>query len=179
MSSFYFVTNNTLQSNLDVALNHVNELVAVSESKDYVGKPVQVSSFRKTIIIHIAAIVEALLLWRLEQEIKSKRVELEGEWKYPDPKILYEISDSEQIVAGKRHKERGSMDRLNFLQIIKLCEKYEVLKSGKLRGDVDKVRVYRNKQHLGGLGEVEHKYSKHDLEFCFNVADRVKNVVSK
>lgn len=180
MNSFFsFVDNEVLRFNLDTAFGHINELVIVSESETYRDQPVTVSSFRKTIIIHIAAIIEALLLWKLKQVVISKKIELEGEWKYPDLKVLYKISDSEQVIAGKRRKEKIAIEKLNFLHSTMLCVKYKIIKSKKLEKDIDKVRTYRNRQHLGGLHEVERDYSKGDLEFCFSAAERVRSIVSK
>jgi hypothetical protein len=173
MSSFVFIKDGILRSNLDTAIDHINELVTVSESKNYRKKPVQVSSFRKTIIIHVAAIIEAILLWKLKKVCASQKIELDDEWKYTDVKILHEINKSEQIIAGKRIKEKRKLSRLDFLQLTRLCFKHQVIKTGKLIKDIDKVRDYRNRQHLGGLSAVERKYSKSDLEFCFNVVERV------
>lgn len=178
MSSFSFIADDTLRTNLDTAFDHINELVAVSESETYREKPVQISSFRKTIIIHIAAIIEALLLWKLKQVVVSKKVELEDEWKYLDLKVLHKINDSEQVVAGRRKKVKGKIDKLDFLHITRLCVKHKILKSTRLEKDIDRVRTYRNRQHLGGLREIERDYSKTDLEFCFSVAERVRTVVS-
>ena len=171
MTNFSFVDNVILRSNLDLALDHINELVTVSESKTYSNKPIQISSFRKTIIIHIAAIIEAILLWKFKKVCTSQKVELDNDWKYLDIKILYKIIDSEEIIAGKRVKKKRPIDKLNFLQITKQCLKYKVIKS-KLAKDIDQVRTYRNKQHLGGLSAIEQRYSKKNLEFCFSVAER-------
>lgn len=178
MSSFNFVDNDVLRSNLDLALDHINELVTVSESKNYRNKPVQISSFRKTIIIHIAAIIEAILLWKLKKVSVSEKIELADEWRYRDIKILYEINQSEQIISGKRVKETHRIDRLDFLQLTRLCFKHQIIKTEQLAKDIDKVRKYRNRQHLGGLSAIERKYSKSDLEFCFNVVERVIKTAS-
>jgi hypothetical protein len=178
VSSFNFIDDDVLRSNLDLALDHINELVTVSESKNYRNKPVQISSFRKTIIIHIAAIIEAILLWKLKEISVSEKVELADEWRYPDIRILYEINQSEQIIAGKRVKEMHRIDRLDFLQLIRLCCKYRIIKSEQLTKDIDKVRKFRNRQHLGGLSAIEREYSKSDLEFCFSIVERVIKTVS-
>jgi len=178
MSSFIFIDDVILRSNLDIALDHVNELVTVSESKNYKNRPIQVSSFRKTIIIHIAAIIEAVLLWKLKKVSGSKKIELDNEWKYTDVRLLHKISDSEEVVAGKRIKENRQIGKLDFLQVTRICFKYQIIKSNLLVKNIDKVREYRNKQHLGGLSAIEKKYSKSVLEFCFNVADRVIKEVS-
>lgn len=178
MSSFIFIDDIVLRSNLDIALDHINELVTVSESKNYKNRSIQISSFRKTIIIHIAAIIEAVLLWKLKTVSASKIIGLDDEWKYSDVKLLHKISDSEEVIAGKRIKEKHLIGKLDFLQLNRICFKHQIIKSSRLVKNIDKVREYRNRQHLGGLAAIEKKYSKSVVEFCFNVANQVIMEVS-
>jgi len=177
MTGFEFVDDTVLRSNIEVAFEHILELTTISESKNF-GKTIAVSSFSKTIIIHIGAIVEALMHWKLKKRCSTDKLELINEWVYPDLKILFEINESEQIIAGKRKSEKRDVDRLEFLQIIRLCEKHSIIKSKTLLRDVDKIREYRNKQHIGGLAGIERKYSRRTLNFCFNTVVRVVKEVS-
>lgn len=174
MSHFPFVSNRILQSNLDLSFNHIVDLLALSESDQYKGKDVLVSSLRKTIIIHTASIIEALLLWKLKQVCNTGQIELDDEWRYFNIKIIHPLSDSEEIIAGFRKKEQKDLDRLDFLRITDICQKYKIIKSKKIREDIDKVRVLRNRMHIGGLTELEKEYSKSELEFCFKVAKSIK-----
>ena len=64
MSHFPFIHQKTLQHNIDLTFVHVVDLLALSEANSYKGKIVLVSSLRKTIIVHTASIIEALLLWK-------------------------------------------------------------------------------------------------------------------
>lgn len=179
MSNFAFVSDKVLQSNLDISFAHIVDLLALSESDQYKGKDVLVSSLRKTIIIHTASIIEALLLWKLKQVCKAKRVELDTEWRYFNLKIIQSITASEEIIAGFRKKEQKDIDRIDFYRITDLCQKYKIIKTKKLKEDIDKVRELRNRMHIGGLSELEKEYSRHDLEFCFNIAKKIKNLTSK
>ena len=61
MSNFAFIDDEVLKTNLDIAFDHIIELITISDS-DF--KPLLISSFRKTIIILMASIIEALLLWK-------------------------------------------------------------------------------------------------------------------
>lgn len=181
MSNFPFVSDKILQSNLDLAFAHIVDLLALSESDQYKGeeKKLLVGSLRKTIIIHTASIIEALLLWKLKQFCKTEKIEMDEDWRYPDIRILYKISDSEEVFAGTRKKQKQDIDRLDFIKITLLCKAYKIVNSDELKSEIDRVRELRNKLHLGGLAEIEKKYSRKDLEFCFNVAKRVKELVSK
>lgn len=178
MSSFPFVADKVLQSNLDTAFGHIVKLVSLSLSSEYKGEPVLVSSLRKTIIIHTAAIVEALLLWRLKQFYRTSTVELPDEWRYFEIKTLHIINSSEEVIAGKRKKERKHIDKLDFLRITDLCWVNRIITSSALRGEIDRVRFFRNRLHIGSLTEIEKEYSKSDLEFCFGVAKKVKKLTS-
>lgn len=181
MSNFPFVSDRVLQSNLDLAFAHIVDLLALSESGQYKGdeKKLLVGSLRKTIIIHTASIIEALLLWKLKQVCKTEKIEMPDEWKYPDLRVLYKITDSEEVVAGIRKKEKEDIDRLDFIKITILCRSHEIIKSEDFKLEIDKVRELRNKLHIGGLTTVEKEYSKSDLEFCFGVAKKVKELVGQ
>lgn len=179
MSNFSFVVDKILQSNLDISFAHIVDLLTLSESDQYKGKNVLVSSLRKTIIIHTASIIEALLLWKFKQTCTASNVKLDNEWRYLNIKTIHPLSDSEEVIAGFRKKEQKDLDHIDFLRITDLCQKYKIIKSKELRGDVDKVRELRNRLHIGGLSELEKEYSKNDLEFCFNVARKIKNIISK
>lgn len=179
MSNFSFVDDTVLRSNLDLAFAHIVDLLALSESDQYKGKKVLVSSLRKTIIIHTASIVEALLLWKLRRFCKAGKIEMTNEWKYFDIVTIHKIiSDSSEIVAGFRKKEEKDIKRIDFNRITDLCRKYDVIKSDSLEKEIDKVREFRNKLHIGGLAEIEKEYRRNDLEFCFKVARKVKDLVS-
>jgi len=178
MSNFAFIDNDILRKNLDIAFDHIIELLAVSDSDFYKNKPLLISSFRKTIIILMASIIEALLLWKLKRTTKSKIIELSDEYKYFDIRTLHVINKKvkEEIIAGKRKKERKKLDRLDFIRIIDLCFKYNIFKKV-LHNELNKVRKLRNKLHIGGLEKIEKKYTQKDLKFVFSVAKKVDSVV--
>jgi len=177
MSNFSFVTEPVLRSNLDTTFDHITDLLAISESKEYEDKPLLVSSMRKTIIIHTASIIEALLLWKLKQHCKSNKIQLTNEWKYYDINILHEIDDARQVISGYRKQEEKSLDRLDFMRITDYCFNQKIISSSQLKGEIDKVRELRNKLHIGSLSTKEKEYTKEDLEFCFSIAKKVKDLV--
>jgi len=173
VSDFPFVDDDALRANLDTALRHVTELVAIADNYDRILS----SSFRKTIIINTASIIEALLLWRLKKKVKTKEIELSEEWKFYDVKILHKINVSEQVVGAKRKREKKQVSKLDFVRIIDLCVKHKIV-TEQFSKELHKVRELRNRLHLGGLEEVEREYTKRDLNFVFGVAERVISVVS-
>ena len=180
MSNFSFIDDKVLQSNLVLAFNHVVDLTTLSGSKQYGGseKRPLLGSLRKTIVIHTASIVEALLLWRLKKECNTNKIELADEWKYFNINTLYKIDESEEIIAGRRKKEKKELDKLDFVRITDLCIKYKILSLRSIKADIDHVRELRNRLHIGGLAEIEREYSKNDLEFCFSVTRKVIKIVS-
>ena len=179
MSNFPFVDDPVLRSNLDLVFAHIVDLSTLSLSESYKDKTELVSSLRKTIIIHTASIIEALLLWKLKLIYKEKKIELSDEWKYIDIRTIHRISSSEEVIAGKRKKGKKEMERLDFVRITDLCCQCGLVNvDDELKKSIDKVRVLRNKLHIGSLPVVENEYTKKDLEFCFSVAKEVKALVS-
>lgn len=174
MSHFPFIDNDALKNNLDTTFQHIVELVAIADEYDKTLS----SSFRKTIIIYTASIIEALLLWKLKKKIKSTKVELSDEWKYYNIKILHRIDALEEIIGGSRKKEKRDISKLDFVRVIDLCVKHGII-TEQFSKKVHKVRELRNRLHIGGLAEIEKEYTKKDLNFVFVVAKKVKNTVSK
>ncbi len=179
MTSFPFIQNAILQKNLDIAEQHIIDLTLLSESTQYKRRSLLLSSLRKTIIILTASTIEALLLWKLKQVCQSKNIEMDDEWKYFDLTILHRINSSEEVIAGKRKKEKKEVDRLDFVRIIDLSVKHHIIRSVKQESDLDRVRGLRNRLHIGSLTNIETGYKKTDLEFCFKVSRKVKDFVSK
>ncbi len=177
MSQFDFVDNVTLRNNINIAFDHIVDLLTLSESDQYKKTPILVSSLRKTIIIHTASIIESLLLWKLKKKVTSSEVILSDEWKYFDINILYK-TENEEIIAGKRRNERKNVERLDFVRIIDYCIKHKIIKEN-LSDDLHEVRKLRNRLHIGGLVRAEKKYTHEDLNFVFDVAKKIKNVTSK
>ena len=174
MSHFPFIDNSVLRNNLDVTFQHIVELATIADKYDKILS----SSFRKTIIIYTASIIEALLLWRLKKKVKATKVKLSDEWKFYDIKILYKISVSEEVVGAKRKKEKKEIKKLDFVRIIDLCVKYKIV-AKQFSEEIHKVRKLRNRLHIGGLAKAEKEYTKKDLKFVFGVAKKIKILVSK
>ena len=177
MSNFPFISNAILRENLDVTFAHVLALLALSKSAEYSLK--LQSSFRKTVIIYTASIVEALLLWMLKQA-KSEEELAKRQAVFKITKIIYEINPVERIVLGKNKTkiEKCRFEKLNLDQVNDLCQEHGVI-SDSLFKDVDKVRALRNRLHISTLTKVETDYSISDLEFVFSVARTVKNLAKK
>ncbi len=174
MSHFPFIENSALRNNLDVTFQHIVELATIADKYDKVLS----SSFRKTIIIYTASIIEALLLWKLKKKIKTTKVELSDKWKFYDIKTLHKIGASEEVIGAKRKKEKKEINKLDFVRIIDLCAKYKIV-TKQFSEEIHKVRKLRNRLHIGGLAKVEKEYTKKDLKFVFGVAKKTKILVSK
>lgn len=179
-SHFGFVTNEILRSNLDTTFDHLVDLLVLSESETYQKeeKELLVSSLRKTIIIHTSSIVEGLLFWKLGQVEKNKKVEIPSRWKYCDIVILCKISPMEQVIAGKRKREQRNIETIDFKHVIDLCFENKIF-SKPLVEDLHAMRELRNRQHLGSLKSLEKKYTRAEMEFCFGLAKKVKDLVAK
>lgn len=104
---------------------------------------------------------------------------MHDDWKYLDIKVIHTIDENQEVVAGTRKRETRILDKLDFVRITDLCEKNKIIKTKGDRESLDNVRKLRNRLHIGGLIEIEKEYRKEDLEFCFSVAKKVKNLAVK
>ncbi|MBU4480434.1 hypothetical protein KKG48_03270 [Patescibacteria group bacterium] len=175
-SHFSFIDDVALRTNLDVVFDHIVELTTISDQY----KSVLRSSFKKTIIIYTASIIEALLLWLLKKEIKNSEIELKDVWKYNDIKVIYKLTDGSscEVVAGIRKKEVKKLNNLDFFAVSRFCLDHNIITRNTF-DNVDKVRKLRNKLHIGGLANIDRKYTDKDLKFVFGVAKDIKIIASE
>lgn len=177
MNYFPTVKDSALRHNLEVAFQHIIDLLAISEDQIYKNKPLFVSSFRKTIIIHTASIIEAMLLWKLKKIVEEKNVELSEEWIYFDIKKLCDKDKGVEVIAGFRRKEKKVLEKLDFMRISDICLKHNLIDSD-LKIEIDQVRKLRNRLHIGSLNEIEKLYTRSDLDLCFKVAGKVRKLIT-
>jgi len=71
-SHFSFIRNNTLRKNIDETFDHIITLIPFAESSTY-NKEAK-SAFCKTIIIHTASIIEAMLYYLLDQHYSDRDI---------------------------------------------------------------------------------------------------------
>jgi len=137
------------------------------------------SSFRKTIIIYTASIIEALLLFHLRQRTTEEEC-AQDRREFCIAKNIYEIDSVNMIVLGewRLRKDKIRFDKLNLDQINRLCKDYKLI-GGELHQKIDRVRLLRNRQHLGTLQYIDRDYTKADIEFIFSVAKNVKQLVNR
>jgi len=174
LSNFEFIKDVSLRENLDRTFDHILELISLSESTKY--NEVLKGSFRKTIIIYTASIIEALLLYILKQK-KTEEECAQTKKKFVILKKFYPVEESKHIVLGEYREEKDIVhfDKLNLDQINKYCRKFQLIEESVFQR-VDRVRILRNQQHLGGLSRIERGYTKTDLELVFSVAREVKKL---
>ncbi|MDO8659402.1 MAG: hypothetical protein Q7K54_02260 [Candidatus Parcubacteria bacterium] len=174
MSHFDFISNQTLRNNLDIAFDHVLTLIPFSESKSY--RKLAKSSFRKTIIIYTASIIEALLFNQVHEKCSENDLTL-YKWELENPKELHEIDDKHKIIGGDYVFKPTvlKLDKINLGIINKLLLEKKLINED-LFEKIDKVRILRNDQHFG-THQVIKEYTKTDLEFVFSVAKDVKKLV--
>lgn len=173
-SNFYFIRDLVLRQNLDDALNHVVTLLPFAESKTY--NETAKSSFRKTIIIYTASIIEALLFHVVDLELNEEALSTSS-WEILNKKTLHRVSDNHEIIAGdyKIKVKKIKKDKLNFGNICDILRDNRIL-TEPLLGEVNIIRELRNSQHIGPTKKVK-SFSKKDLENAFSVASDVKNFV--
>lgn len=180
MSNFSFVDDLVLQKNLDTVFFHIVDLLTLTKSDLYQIEKTQtlVSSLRKTIIIHTASIIEALLSWKLKTDLNSNKLSPHYDYTYSNWKLIHKLENETEIMSVIRKKSIKKLEDLDFNRTIDYCYKYQILEDETLLKDLHKVRKLRNRLHIGGLSEVEKEYSEADLEFCFKVTKKIKQAFS-
>lgn len=176
-SNFPFITNAVLRGNIDMVFDHILVLTAFGESKDY-SKEAK-SSFRKSIIIHTAAIVEGLLFYLLDIKFKEDDIEeFYSSWELEEKKVLYVVEEGRyEVIAGNFVKKpgKGAKKKLNLAQITNYLREKKII-NNEIESGIDKIRRLRNEQHIG-LHETIKTYNKSDLEEAFSIAREVKEFV--
>jgi len=173
-SNFPFIEDSILRQNLDESFDHIVILLSFSESATY--NDAAKSSFRKTMIIYTASIIEALLFHIVDTELNEKDLAVSS-WEFTNKKVLYEVDGAHQVVAGdfKIKVTEIKKDKLNLQQICDLLKEKNIL-TEPLLGKIHEIRELRNSQHIGSTRKVR-AFSRKDLENAFSVASDVKSFV--
>ena len=176
-SPFSFISNSIRKKNIEIVFEHILELVAISNSEKYSQKSL-ISSFRKTIIVNTASIIEALLLEKL-YTMFGEEIPLKESWKYYNVKTLHSMSEEVQIICGARKKTQNKkkLQKLNFVEINRKCKDLGFFDEILFK-EIEKVRELRNRLHIWGLKNIDKEYTKRDLEFVFSIAAKVKKLFS-
>lgn len=176
MSNFSFVEDDILRGNIYTAFEHLMELVYLSDLPTYTSS--LRSSFRKTAIVYTASIIEALLVWFLKSMVSEENLTRETK-SFKISRELYKINNQDRIVLGSHvvNIEPVKLGKINLGDINTLCRDHSVINE-QIYKDVDKVRILRNRLHIGTLAAIDSEYSIKDLEFVFSVAREIKKIKS-
>ena len=173
---FDFIQSPILKQNINRTLTHILDLLVVLNGEEV--SQVAKSSYRKTIIIHTASIVEAMLFDFMEQNLMDQDY-VEREKKYRNIKIIHTISVDKRIVAGTEQiiKKKLQKDKLNLAQIVKLLRGKDLIDSD-VRKKVDTLRLLRNDQHLSTQGSCK-EYSDKELDKALSTMFEVQEFIEK
>jgi len=110
--TFYFVQNPVLQQNISNCLSHIVDLATVATNKEHSFSELSLSSFRLSIIIHSATIIEALLFDYMELCFQDSDYE-EYKWELDNSKIkvLYNIDEYIRIIGGEQHNNKHVLQK--------------------------------------------------------------------
>lgn len=100
-SRFSFIKDDVLRQNLNEVFEHILQLLTFTGLLKY--DEIAKSAFRKTIIIHTASIIEALLFHIIDTKLSDEDLE-SFSWELRNKEVLYVIDDTYEIVAGDYKK---------------------------------------------------------------------------
>ena len=121
--SFEFIDNPILRQNLRHVSRHIGDLRILLLSGQYQQEAQ--SSFRKTIIIYIAAQVEGVLLWYLQRHTTEEDC-ASVERMFRVDQHIYQLSQSERIVRGSdiAKQQKFKFQNVNLAQLVHLCRHF-------------------------------------------------------
>lgn len=172
MIDFSFIKESILRGNIERIYDDVFELHLLLSQ----GISIKVvDCLRKTIAIYTASIIEALTLWKIQEEIVTERVTLKNEWKYYDPKLIHKTDDYE-IIWAKRSEEERRISKLDFNVILRIGKDKRIFANALLK-DLDKVRKLRNEIHIDQLEDIVKTYPLANVEFVQEVLVKTIRIV--
>ena len=173
-TNFDFIRDKILRQNLDTVFNHILTLVPFTKSNNYDDEAK--SSFRKSIIISTASIVEALLFYILDKNFKDSDIsEFYSNWEIKNKQVLYTVKKGEyEIIAGeyKKIQSKTTKEKMNIGQIANFLKAKNIIDK-KIFDKIDKLRILRNEQHIG-THKIIKIYSEKQLESAFSIASNIK-----
>ena len=164
-----FIKNAVLKKNIENVHDDIAKLKALMSFAD---NGIQ-GCLRKTIVVYIASVIEALLLWKIKREVGTGKVALSDEWRHRVlSSVLVTESDEEYHISfTKQTKERKDVNKLDFNRMIALCRSEKLLQE-KVLSDLDAVRKMRNRVHIGGLTTVTKTFPQKNIEFALEMLER-------
>jgi len=172
-SVFYFVSDKTLKKQLAESLNFSLNLESLA--KDH-QEPMR-SVFYKTIVVYMASIIEAVLYFCI---LQLGFTHYRKDWIYKDIKLLYQVDENNQVVAGKRVKKKARMKGyMDFGILNQFCKKQAKLYKEDVYKKVDKCRGLRNKIHLMKVSEWDEEFNNKTVESVAKTLLRVLKIVEK
>ena len=163
-----FVDNIPLREKIVDVLRDILDLSGMIEEQD---KERTKSCLRKTMIIYLTSVIEALLLWKIQKEIDSEKITLSDKIKYYDPQQVHR-ADGFDLFVVKGKQETKKLTELDFNRMIGICGKHNCMRNKKLIDNLHKVRKTRNELHIGGLKAIRKIYNRNDVNSIFDVLEQ-------
>ncbi|MEK7672330.1 MAG: hypothetical protein AAB373_00450 [Patescibacteria group bacterium] len=172
---FGFIKNEIITENIAIKMQHISFLRSLESSYELPGT-ITYSVFQ-TIIVYTASILECLIHYKLDELIRSGRIQEENimgkEIQYVNSKEIYVISNVEKICGAKRILKAKRLSDNTNLNDLNRAAKRSGLFTNELFGQAEKIRKMRNRIHTYGLKEVDDKYSKKDIDGLFGISKQI------
>lgn len=173
---FLFISDTSLRKNLGDALAFVDHLVSLSLDKNQ--EKIIINALNKTIVIHTASIVEAVVHFFVQEKSKNQSF-YDKNWTYTDIKLLHKIEGDEEIIAGKRKKKKLKIKRnTDFKTLNEICLREKFFTKRKFE-KIEKLRKERNTIHLAGLSGNQGIYSQKQINEFFNTSSEILEIIEE
>ena len=175
MNDFDFISSPLLRKNIESIQNDVFNLgMLLKQSKEKETR----NCIRKTVVIYTVSIIEALLLWKLNEEIKKGNIAVKNRWYLRDIGVSVPLKSKQgnDIAIAEKIKDERTIEKIDFKRRIDLCELNAILKEPLIK-KLHKARELRNKLHIDGIHAIRKDYSNKDIDFSQSVLDETRKAV--
>jgi len=178
--NFNFVEDLILRKNIAIVLQYIIFLISLEKNHSLPGAISY--TIYKDMIVQTACIAECLLCYGITKGIDNGKTTLSlvgiSENKFKNFQKVYDISPSEKAGAVIQIRKSISPKDGQFNDLIPAAKRIGLVNET-LKGELDLIRIARNKIHLSSLTKVDDVYVKEDVEKMFATVKKLKNSIVK
>lgn len=178
--NFDFIEDEVLRKNIAIVFQYIIFLLALEKNHTLPGAISY--TIYKDMIVQTACIAECLLCYGITKGIDSGKTTLSlagiSEYKFKNFQKVYDISSLEKVGAVIQTKKLMLPKDGQFNDLIPAAKRIGLVNEI-LKGELDLIRIARNKIHLSSLTKVDDMYTKDDVESMFATVKKLKNSIVK
>jgi len=158
---FSFIKDENLKTNISIVAQNITFLYSLVKSYDLPG-PITYST-NKTIIIYIASMIEALLIYGIKSKISLEDIKESKIKKVKDKKLIHRLDKKSRIIWGKEIESCKDWSNLSLQDLNRIAKREEIIDKDFFL-ECEDLRKKRNKIHISSLKNEDDFIESTDLE---------------